>query len=319
MRTKSVLFVAPPNAQLLDVIGPMEAFDVANRVCERVGRKPPYALHLAALESTTATVAGVHIRAERLSNAQPAHTVVIGGNFDFLEQEVPAALTRALRPAVTQAERVVSVCAGAFVLGSLGLLDGKRCTTHWLALEALSKRHPLARVENDALYVSDGRVLTSAGVTTGIDLALHLIERDLGTKMALAVARLLVVSLHRPGGQSQFSAALRMSDGGDERLRRVVRLVTTNPSGDHRIESLAKKAAMSPRHFARLFVKVTGKTPAEFVEQVRVDAARAALEATDHTIERIADDCGFGTDETLRRTFQRQLGVTPSDYRKRFG
>lgn len=310
--------VVLPGAQLLDVIGPIEAFDIANRLRLRRGAQPAYTLTLAAPTPELETATGIRICTTPLRRVVAPHTLMIGGSIELIDSVIPPRVLARLAQLARSAERVVSVCAGAFALGQLGLLDGRRCTTHWLALDTLRARFPKAHVETDALYTHDGRIYTSAGVTTGIDLALYLIERDLGGAMALAVARLLVVFLHRPGGQSQFSASLHLRAGADQRIRRLIAGIVEQPGADHQVDRLASRVAMSPRHFSRMFRDDTGMTPAAFVEHVRVDAARSALELTDRTVAGIADACGFGTDETMRRVFQRALGVSPADYRGRF-
>lgn len=314
-----MLFFAFPGVQLLDLVGPMEAFDTANRVLQHSGKPPFYALTLGALSSRVDTSSGLQINAVPLDRLRERpHTVVIGGRLELMNEGLDAPTLKALRPLTRSAERLVSICTGSFVFGQLGLLDGRRCTTHWLALQSLREQHPRARVEPDALFTNDGHLYTSAGVTSGIDLALHLIERDLGASLALTVARLLVVFLRRPGGQSQFSASLRLDAGASERINQLVTRIVEEPGADWRVDRLAKRAAMSPRHFARVFTEETGTTPAAFVERVRLEAARRALESGDQTVARIADECGFGTDETMRRVFLRELGILPKDYRRRF-
>jgi transcriptional regulator GlxA family with amidase domain len=316
--SRSIVCVAPPDAQLLDIVGPLEAFQAANQVLRFAGKPAAYTLEVAAHTTELATASGLRIRATPLARAPIPHTLLVGGSFDLATASLSDAWLASIRRLACRAERIASVCTGAFVLGRLGLLDGRRCTTHWLALDALRRQFPAARVDDDTLYTTDGALFTSAGVTSGIDLALHLIERDLGAGTALTVARGLVVFLHRPGGQSQFSASLRLHASADERIRRLVAAIVERPRGDYRVEILAKRAGMSTRHFARFFCAQTGSTPAAFVERARLDAARTALERTDHTVDAIADTCGFGTRETLRRVFQRSLGVAPSDYRARF-
>ncbi len=318
-RLRRVLFVGFPGVQLLDLVGPMEAFDTANRVLAQRGKPPFYALAVGAMQERVVTSSGLQINAVPLASLRERpHTIVIGGRLELMQEGLDGPTLKALRPLVRSAERLVSICTGSFVFGQLGLLDGRRCTTHWLALEALRAKHPEARVEPDAIFTNDGHLYTSAGVTSGIDLALHLIERDLGASLALTVARLLVVFLRRPGGQSQFSASLRLDAGASERMNQLVTRIVESPGGDWRVDRLARRAAMSPRHFARVFTEETGSTPAAFVERVRLEAARRALESGDETMERIAGECGFGTDETMRRVFLRELGVLPKDYRRRF-
>lgn len=317
--TRSLLFVAVPGAQLLDIVGPMECFDAANKLRAYEGKPTCYTLDVAAPTSTVASASGLRIRTTPLRRARPPHTLVVGGSLGMVRRGAVSKATLAeIGRLAKGAERVVSVCAGSFVLGELGLLDHRRCTTHWLALDTLRRRFPHARVEPDAIFTSDGPIHTSAGVTSGIDLALHLIEQDLDAEMALAVARMLVVFLRRPGGQSQFSASVQLRAGVDQRIRKLVTAIVDAPGRDHRVPVLARRVAMSPRHFARIFTEQTGKTPAAFVTGVRLDAARTALELGDDTVASIADDCGFGSEETLRRAFVKHVGVAPSDYRARF-
>jgi transcriptional regulator GlxA family with amidase domain len=214
--------------------------------------------------------------------------------------------------------RVVSICSGAFVLADAGVLAGRRVTTHWRELERLGQVVPDATVESDALYVKDGSVYTSAGITAGIDLALALVEEDLGPDLALEVARILVMFLHRPGGQSQFSAALRRPVAEHPGIRDVQTDVTENPGKDHRVPELARRAGMSTRHFVRVFTQETGEPPAHYVQRVRLERARQLLEREGLSVEEVATICGFGSAETMRRRFQHSLGVSPSEYRARF-
>ena len=315
---RTVVFAVLPGFQMLDLVGPLEVFDTANRVLESRGTPPAYRLLCAGLETPVASPSGLAIAVEPIAATEPPHTLVVPGGMSMATDPIPRAALDEIGRLADGAERIASVCAGAFVLAELGLLDGRRCTTHWLALDTFRARFPEADLADDELYVDEHPVYTAAGVSAGIDLALYLLERDLGPRLALAVARLLVVFLHRPGGQSQFSAALSMRSGTDQRIRGVVRLIAEQPAADHRVETLAERIGMSPRHFARTFRKQTGKTPAAYVEQVRVEAARRTLELTDAPVAAIASDCGFGTEETMRRSFHRALGVAPSDYRRRF-
>lgn len=313
-----VLFVLLPEAELIGQLGALEAFHAANRFAMHRGRPAPYRLAIAGLEAQTISVSGLAVLTRPVEAAAPAHTVVIGGRLALGEAPLPGEDCERLRPALEAAERRVSICTGAFVLGQLGMLDGRRCTTHWLAVDALRARFPAARVEADAIFTEDGPLYTSAGATAGVDLALALIEADLGPRMARAVARALVVYLRRPGGQSQFSEAARVEATSDQRLRALVREVTRAPGDDHRVEVLAARVGMSPRNFARVFRAELGVTPAELVARIRLEAARRALEASERTQEDIAVECGFKTAETMRRVFQRALKVSPGAYRKRF-
>jgi transcriptional regulator GlxA family with amidase domain len=216
------------------------------------------------------------------------------------------------------ARRVCAVCTGAFLLAEAGLLDGRRAVTHWGSCDALQQPYPRITVERDPIFLRDGKVWTSAGVTAGIDLALALVEEDLGRAMALRVARHLVVFLKRPGGQSQFSAMLESQAQGDGAFGDLHDWMARRLADDLGVDALAARAGMSPRNFARVYAKRMGTTPAKAVERLRVDAARRALEETDASIESIADRCGFGDEERMRRSFLRSLGVPPRHYRARF-
>jgi transcriptional regulator GlxA family with amidase domain len=226
-------------------------------------------------------------------------------------------LRRWLANRAQAARRVASVCTGAFLLAACGLLDGRRAVTHWRSCARLQQRHPAVRVEEDRIYLRDGKVWTSAGVTAGIDLALALVEEDLGRDLALAVARHLVVFLKRPGGQSQFSTMLAAQSAGDD-FARLHDWIATHLDADLRVEHLAAAAGMSPRHFARVYAERMGRTPAKAVEAMRIEAARRALEESGAPIEAVARRCGFGDEERMRRSFLRRLGVGPRAYRARF-
>jgi transcriptional regulator GlxA family with amidase domain len=229
-----------------------------------------------------------------------------------------AVIQRALRRLAPQSRRVASVCSGAFVLAEVGLLDGRRATTHWAACDLLAHEYPSVTVDPDPIFVRDGSVWTSAGVTAGMDLALAMVEEDQGREAALAIARGLVMYVQRPGGQSQFSAALRAQRAQREPLRELQDWVVENLDADLTVERLAGRAGMSRRHFARSFAGETGVTPGRFVEDVRVEAARRLLESTSRSLEEVAATCGFGTAETMRRAFLRSVRVPPAEYRRRF-
>lgn len=228
------------------------------------------------------------------------------------------ALIAWLREHGPRAERLVSVCTGAALLADAGLLDGRRATTHWAYCESLARRHPKVTVEPDPIYVRDGNVATSAGVTAGIDLSLALVEEDLGREAALTVARHLVVFLRRPGNQAQFSAQLSAQTARREPLREVQHWITEHPGEDLSVEALAARARLSPRHFARAFQAETGTTPGRYVERVRVEHARRLLEDTADGVEEISRACGYGTPEAMRRAFLKSLGTAPAEYRRRF-
>ncbi len=222
-----------------------------------------------------------------------------------------------VRERATQARRVASVCTGAFLLAAAGLLDGRRAATHWMYCAELAQRFPAVRVEPDPIFVRDGAVWTSAGVTAGIDLALALVEEDLGRAAALAVARYLVVFLKRPGGQAQFSAALALQ-AAEDKFGALHAWISGHLADDLSLSVLADQAAMSERSFSRHYAEATGQTPARAIERLRVEAARRLLSETRLPVKRISQRCGFGSEETMRRSFLRLLAVTPQDYRDRF-
>ncbi len=320
MRERSVVLVALPGVQLLDVVGPLEVFDAATRWLRHQGDpRPGYRPVLVGPERELPSASGVSVIARPLSSVRGSiDTLLVGGSLEFIDRTFDPAILRWLKRRAPRTRRMGSVCAGAFVLAAAGLLHGRRATTHWIATDALRQRYPETQVEDDALYVRDGSIYTSAGVTAGIDLALAMVEEDLGHELALAVARLMVMFLHRPGGQSQFSAALKGPAPTHDPLRRIRTWVIEHPAEDHRVDRLAQRAGMSPRHFARVFTEQTAETPARFVQRVRVERARQLLEGRDVGIEAIADEVGFGSAETLRRAFVRVVGVSPGAYRARF-
>src|SRR5215470_18981568 len=223
-----------------------------------------------------------------------------------------------LRLQSKNARRVVSICTGAFLLARAGLLDGKRATTHWKFAAELAQRYPRVTVEPDRIYVQDSKIYTSAGVTAGIDLALALVEEDLGSTVALHVAQALVLFLRRPGGQAQFSALLASQSSDLQPIRELLVWMAENLGRDLSVEGLASRAAMSPRNFARVFLREVGTSPAHFVEQLRIEAARRFLETSAKSLEQVAATTGFGRAELMRRAFHRCLGISPGDYRERF-
>ena len=242
--------------------------------------------------------------------------LVAGGEGAEAAAEDPA-LVDWVRERATQARRVASVCTGAFLLAAAGVLDGRRAATHWMYCAKLAQRFPAVRVEPDPIFVCDGPVWTSAGVTAGIDLALALVEEDLGRAVALAVARYLVVFLKRPGGQAQFSAALSLQTA-DDKFGALHEWINGHLGDDLSLSILADQAGMSERSFSRRYAEAAGQTPARAIERLRIDAARRLLSDSRLPVKRIAQRCGFGSEETMRRSFQRLLAVTPQDYRARF-
>lgn len=320
--TRRIVLVAVPDAQILDVTGPLEVFSSADRELGRRGRaKPSYALHLAApAAGPVSTSSGLSVVAgQAVSRVRgDLDTLIVAGGRGVGKATRDARLVGQIARLAGRARRVASVCTGAFLLAEAGLLDGRRATTHWAACARLADRYPSVAVESDPIFVRDGAVYTSAGVTAGMDLALALVEEDHGRDVALMVARRLVLFLKRPGGQSQFSAQLEAQQAVRDPLAEVQAHVAAHPEGDHSVVTLAQRAGMSPRHFSRVFARETGATPARFVERARVEAARRQLEDTGDGVDAIADACGFGSPETLRRAFLRQLRVGPAEYRERF-
>ncbi|WP_330261393.1 GlxA family transcriptional regulator [Streptomyces sp. NBC_00539] len=317
MSSRNVLVLLYDGVQSLDVTGPVEVFSGVGRFPEHAGYRirtvSPGAAPVRTSSGLTLVPDG------DLESARPgAGTTLLvpGGRYtgDF-----DPGLTDWLRAHGGGAERVVSVCTGGLLLAEAGLLDGHRATTHWNACARMARDYPAVTVEPDPVYVRDGRVATSAGVTAGIDLALALVEEDVGRDVALLIARHLVVFLRRPGNQAQFSAQLAAQTARREPLRDVQQWINEHPGEDLGVEALAARAALSPRHFARAFQAETGVTPGRYVERVRVEHARRLLEDGGGGVAQIARASGYRTPEALRRAFLRTLGQPPSEYRRRFG
>jgi transcriptional regulator GlxA family with amidase domain len=267
--------------------------------------------------SLVASSAGLGLATAELSAPRlPLDTLIVAGGFGVYPACENETVTGWIKARSKAARRIASVCSGAFLLAAAGLLDGRRAVTHWRQCAEFARRFPAVRLEPDPIFVRDGNIWTSAGVTAGIDLSLALVEEDLGRAAALAVARQLVVFLKRPGGQAQFSTTLALQHG-DARFERLHAWIADNLGGDLSIASLADTAGMSERSFVRHYRQATGRTPARAVEQVRVEAARHMLERG-RPVKRVAAHCGFGSEETMRRSFLRLLGATPQAYRERF-
>jgi transcriptional regulator GlxA family with amidase domain len=316
-RTIDVL--AYPAVQLLDVAGPVQVFASANDVVAGAGGARPYVLRVVAQGGRPVTAsAGLALAAGPLPSAGEAldTLLVAGGEGAETAAEDPALIDWG-RGRATQARRVASVCTGAFVLAAAGVLDGRRAATHWKYCAKLAERFPAVRVEPDPIFICDGPVWTSAGVTAGIDLALALVEEDLGRSVALAVARYLVVFLKRPGGQAQFSAALALQ-AAEDKFGALHDWINRHLAGDLSLSVLADQAGMSERSFSRRYAEATGHTPARAIERLRLEAARRLLSESRLPVKRISQRCGFGSEETMRRSFLRLLSVTPQDYRARF-
>jgi transcriptional regulator GlxA family with amidase domain len=312
-------FLAFPDVQLLDVTGPFQVFASANRVAEEAEQPVPYLLQVvSAAPGPIVSSSGLALVAQALPPVDfPLDTLVIAGGIGVQLACTDADLVGWLRARASVSRRVASVCTGAFLLAATGLLDGRRATTHWSRCGELAAAFPAVRVEDDPIYVNDGAIWTSAGVTAGIDMALALVEADLGRTVAMAVARSLVVFAKRPGGQAQFSAGLALA-GSDGTFDGLHDWMKRNLRGNLAVPALAEQAGMSERSFLRHYRQVTGTTPARAVERMRVEAARQALGGTGFPVKRIARDCGFGSEETMRRSFVRILAVPPHAYRERF-
>jgi transcriptional regulator GlxA family with amidase domain len=318
-----ILLLAFPLVQSLDVTGPLEVFAAANRAMEEDGKVAPYQITLAGPhKGPVDSTCGIPLLASAgfLEQDLSADTVILAGGSGARECINDRSLIEKVRVICEQSRRVVSICTGAFPLAATGLLDGHHATTHWSRCAEFETQFPLIDLDPNAIFVSDGKFHTSAGVTAGIDLSLALVEQDLGCQIALEVARELVVFLKRPGGQSQFSARLTVqADMKDsDRFSELVRWVANNLHKDLSVEILSARLAMSPRNFTRRFLEVIGQTPAKYVNAMRIDAARRLLTDGEVPIGTVAKQCGFNTIETMRVSFQRYLKVSPQDFRDRF-
>ena len=312
---KRIEFLAFPDVQLLDVTGPLQVFATANRLIGEA-RYEPHVVSVIAGPVTSSS--GLAFLTEALPfPADPLDTLIIAGGPGVDAARRDPALLDWIITRSQSARRLASVCSGAFLLASTGLLDGRRATTHWSRCADLAAEFPAIQVETDPIHVTDGVVWTSAGVTAGIDMALALVETDLGRTIATAVARHLVVFARRPGGQAQFGSSLALA-GADATFDGLHDWLARNLRGRLTVPILAEQVGMSERSFLRHYREVTGTTPARAVERIRVEAARQGLGATNLPVKRIARDCGFGSEATMRRSFMRILAVTPQAYRERF-
>jgi transcriptional regulator GlxA family with amidase domain len=322
-KIRPVCIVTYPGIEIIDLTGPMEVFAFANVGLQRseVCSEPAYPMTvLAAKPGPITSSCGLQIIADKAySDVQDGiDTLLIAGSPDVDCILCDPALQDWVRGIAPRVNRLASVCTGAYLLAESGLLDGRRATSHWDYCDRLARDYPAVYVEPDRIFVRDGFISTSGGITSGIDLALSMVEEDWGSELALLVARYLVVFLKRSGGQSQFSAYLT-SEASRPELKDLQAWIMLHLTDDLRVETLAERMYMSPRNFARFFLTETGMTPAKFVEMARIDAARHYLGSTQQSIEAVADKSGFGDPERMRRAFIRQLGVNPQSYRERFG
>ncbi len=314
------MIVAFDGLQPLDAVGPHEVFAGAGRAAASLGRPGGYRV-------STVSVGGGPVRAESglelgtsplPEGAARIDTLLLAGGPGADAAAEDAELVAWIAAAAPRCRRVATVCSGAFLGAAAGLLEGRRVTTHWARARELADTHPGLIVDPDPIYVRDGKYWSSAGVTAGIDLSLALVQEDLGVDVAQTVARWLVMFLHRPGGQTQFASPVWVPRAERSTVRAVQNLVEAAPDGDHRVVALAAAAAMSVRHFTRVFTAEVGESPSRFVERTRLEAARRELETTADTLDVVAARCGLGSAETLRRVVRRHLGVAPDAYRRRF-
>ena len=313
-----VEIVAFPDVQILDVTGPMQVFASANAWARKTNQAAQYLARVVARESPVPSRAGLSLVAEPLTlPGKPIDTLIIAGGEGVDRAADDKSLVEWVTMRAQGARRVASICTGAFLLGACGLLAGRRVVTHWERCDELATRFPEARVESDPIFIEDENLWTSAGVTAGIDMTLALVERDLGHAAAMFVARDLVVFLKRPGGQAQFSTVLRLQTG-DGRFDRLHSWIADNLHKRLSIGVLANQAGMSERSFIRHYGQLVGDTPARAIERMRVEAARELLSTTGLPVKSIAQRCGFGSEETMRRSFVRVIAVPPQDYRRRF-
>lgn len=316
MSEQRVVIVTFDSAQILDVTGPLEVFSSATRFVLAAHYDVALVSVAGGLVGSTS---GMEFQTTRLDAVHGrVDTLMVAGGRDMDAACSEPELLAQLRRLAPQARRVTSVCSGAFLLAAAGLLDGRRAATHWAECDLLTKSYPAVDVDHDAIYIRDGNVWTSAGVTAGIDLALALVADDHGRKAAAAVARQLVVYLRRSGGQAQFSALLAAQDADSEPIQDLLTWLPDHLGEDLSVPKLALRTSLSERHFSRVFKAEVGASPADHIETVRLETACRLIESTHATIEQIANTCGFGTAETMNRSFRRRLGTTPMQHRRHF-
>jgi transcriptional regulator GlxA family with amidase domain len=315
---RAIGILAVPAVQLLDVSGPLDVFAEANA---QAGKQAYQLRVIATVAGPIVSSSGVRLLPDAIigeKRAQDFHTLLVAGAPNVTNATSSARVTDWLREAARKSKRYGSVCSGAFLLGEAGLLKGRRVTTHWAIAQQLALTYPAARVEADAIHMRDGKLRTAAGVTAGLDLALALVEEDLGREVATRVAAQLVMYFKRPGGQLQFSRARDALPAGRSALQELQRWVAAHPALDHSVRRLAARLGLSTRHFTRLFTHEIGMSPATWVEQIRIAGARRLLETGEAVPKQVASECGFSSIDTFRRAFARLVGVTPAEYRKRF-
>lgn len=326
MREKTIVIVASPNGLSLDIIGPAEVFNAANAFKNAVPPHIGFGGYKVIIASATRdkmimTSSGATILCSTTiyEICELIDTLVIGGfSMDFNWKNCPE-LIEWTKKQLGNVRRIASVCIGAFVLAEAGLLEGKRATTHWEYSRQLHKSYETIRVDSDPIYIKDGDIYTSAGAASGIDLALALIEEDCGHDISLRVAQRMVLYLRRPGNQSQFSNLLLQQVSSKKPIQEIQQWILGNLKGNLNVEVLAEKVSMSPRNFARVFLAETGNSPAKYVENARLESSKRYLEESALSLDEISQKCGFGIADTMRKVFQRKMGITPSQYKNVFG
>ncbi len=320
MTTRRIGFIGFDNVTALDIVGPMEAFAGANVVQEDDGRPRYELVVLGVTNRPFRAESGLRLHPDAtLATAPRLDTIVVPGGCGLRAPRTNAAVSSWLKRRAPNIRRIVSVCTGIYGLARTGLLDDRSVTTHWQFAPDVARRFPRLRVDPNALFLKDGPFYTSGGVTAGIDLSLSLIEEDHGRRMALAVARYLIVYLKRAGGQEQYSEPLQFQTESSDRFADLAAWMSGHLHHDMSIERLAERAGLCARHFSRRFKQVFDTTPAEFVERLRLDEARRRLASREHTVETVADSVGYRSADAFRRAFERRFGVPPSIYRARFG
>lgn len=320
---KHIVILVPPQTSILDVTGPLEVMTKTNDYLSEKHKSPWYHVHLISTDATTLvpTSSGMPVVCEGglATIVYQIDTVIIAGRGAYSENAPLEILNWLKQIAKRGKTRIASVCAGAFILAETGLLNGRRATTHWMLCDQMAASFPKIKVENDPIFIKDGHFYTSAGISTGIDLTLGLVEEDLGKEVAMDVARMLVLYLKRPGNQSQFSNILKSQSSDYLPIQEITHFIQENTDQDLSVERLAGKMSMSSRNFSRIFTRETGISPAKYVEKVRVETARRRLEESNLSLDQIAQSCGLVNAGGLRRLFIRHLHTSPGLYRKNFG
>ncbi len=311
------------DCEILDVCGPLDIFHWTNVMLQHLGKtsQPVYSFEILGEQAgPVKTMSGMKIMADRVFSeaGEDFDTLIVAGGANAMAARENREMIEWIRRTSMKVRRVASICTGAFLLAECGMLDGHRATTHWLFCDRLAQEYPHVQVEPDRIFIRENAIYTSGGITAGIDLALALVEEDWGSEIANSVARVLLVFFRRPGGQSQFSSFIPAEAKTRMDVRELQGWIIDHPAEDLSVEALAQRLAMSPRNFARVFLKEVGVTPASFVEQVRLNVARSKIEQTKLPLKIISAQSGFGSDERMRLAFMRHLKVSPLAYRERF-